>query len=50
MIFFRSRERGAHPFGELDMGGEALFELLEARPDDFAQRFESFRHNLNGGL
>jgi hypothetical protein len=50
MIFFRSRERRTHPFGELDMGGEALFELREQRPDSFAQRFEAFRHKLNRRL
>ena len=49
MIFFGSRERGAHSFSELDMGGDALFELGEQRSNGFAQRFESFRHNLKGG-
>jgi hypothetical protein len=32
------------------MRGDALFELREQRPDGFAQRFESFRHDLNGKL
>jgi hypothetical protein len=32
------------------MGSDALFELREHRPDRFAQRFESFRHNLNSKL
>ena len=46
MIFFRSSERGADPFGELDMRRDALFELREQRPNGFAQRFETFRHKL----